>query len=379
MTAASEVIVVGLGAMGSATLLELARRGHRVTGIDRFTPPHTNGSSHGRSRIIREAYFEDPRYVPLVQRAYQRWQALEDEGSVTIFRQTGGLMLGNPASAVVRGALASARDHGLAHEVLDAEAIRRRFPAFRLQDSEIGVFEPRAGTLDPELAIATALRLARRHGAELRLGETFRAWRSDGEGVEVVTDAGTLRAGHLVLAVGPWAPEIVGELALPFVVQRNLLFWFTPVAHPEHFGPGALPVFIHETAPGEAWYGFPDVGDGVKVARHHHGETTTPAALRRTVTDAELTAMRSILRAHMPDADGPLRETAACMYTTVPDDHFVIDTHPASRAVTVASPCSGHGFKFASAIGEGLADMATGRPVAFDRSLFALARFAAGP
>ena len=378
MTAPLDVLVVGLGAMGSATLLELARRGHRVTGIDRFAPPHSNGSSHGRSRIIREAYFEDPRYVPLVQRAYQRWQALEEEGGVTVFRRTGGLMLGTTGSAVVRGALASAREHDLPHEVLDAEAIRRRFPAFRLQDDEIGVFEPRAGTLDPELAIATALRLARQHGAELRLGETVRSWRADGEGVEVVTDAGTLRVAHLVLTVGAWAPEVLRELDVPFTVQRNLLFWFTPAANPEQFAPGSLPVFIHETAPGAAWYGFPDVGDGVKVARHHHGEMTTPAALRRTVTDAELTAMRQILRTHMPGADGTLRETAACMYTSVPDEHFVIDTHPACPAVTVASPCSGHGFKFASAIGEVLADMATGRPVAFDRSLFALARFAAG-
>ncbi len=378
MTACPDVIVVGLGAMGSAAVLELARRGHRVTGIDRFTPPHANGSSHGRSRIIREAYFEDPRYVPLVQRAYERWRVLEQEGGVTILRETGGLMLGAPDSEVVHGALASARLHGLPHEVLDADAIRRRFPAFRLPEGDIGVLEPRAGTLDPELAIDTTLRLARQLGADLRLGETFQSWQPDGDGVAITTDAGTLRAAHLVLAVGAWAPDVFRELAIPFTVQRNLLYWFAPVANAAQFAPGALPVFIHETAPGEAWYGFPDVGQGVKLARHHHGEVTTPAALRRTVTDAELTAMRRILRSYMPDADGSLREAAACMYTNVPDGHFVIDTHPACNAVTVASPCSGHGFKFASAIGEGLADMATGRPVTFDRSLFALARFAAG-
>ena len=375
MTNSWDVIVVGLGAIGSATLHELARRGHRVLGIDRFAPPHALGSSHGKSRIIREAYFEDPRYVPLVQRAYECWRSLEAETGVAVLQQTGGLMLGAPDSGVITGALASARLHGLPHEVLDAREVGRRFPAFRLRDHEIAVLEPRAGFLVPELAIGASLDAARRHGAAVHTGETFLEWRAAGDGVEVITSAGRYTATRLVLSVGAWAPEVFRELQLPFTVQRNVLYWFAPAANPQLFAPERFPIFIHEMGPGEAWYGFPDTGDGVKLARHHHGESTSADALRRTVDDAELTAMRTIVRTFLPDADGPLREAAACMYTNVPDDHFVIDFHPACANVIVASPCSGHGFKFASALGEVLAEMATGQAVGFDTSLFSLARF----
>ena len=376
MPEAWDVIVVGLGAMGSATLHQLARRGHRVLGIEQFTPGHALGSSHGRSRIIREAYFEDPRYVPLVQRAYECWRAFEDESGVTVFRQTGGLMLGAPESPVVSGARRSAELHGLAHEILSADEVHRRHPAFRLREHEIGVFEPRAGMLAPELAITTSIALARRHGATVTTGEAMHSWSASGDGVEVLTSAGTYRGARLILTVGAWAGKVFGELGIPFTVQRNVLHWFTPLRNAHHFAPEQLPIFIHQTESGQAWYGFPDVGDGVKLALHHHGETADPDMPRRTVTDEEVEAVRRIMRQHLPDADGPLRESQPCLYTNVPDEHFVIDTHPAHDAVIVASPCSGHGFKFSSAIGEVLADMATDRPVGFDTSLFSLARFA---
>ena len=370
-----DVIVVGLGAMGSATLHQLAKRGQRVLGIEQFTPGHASGSSHGKSRIIREAYFEDPRYVPLVQRAYECWRALEDESGVSIFRQTGGLMLGAPDSAVVSGARRSAELHGLAHEILSADEVRRRYPAFRLAEQEIGVFEPRAGILSPERAITTNIAMALRHGATVKAQESMRAWRAVSDGVEVTTSVGTYRATKLVLTVGAWAGKVFGELGIPFTVQRNVLHWFTPLRSAPQFAPERFPIFIHELPSGQAWYGFPDTGDGVKLALHHHGEIADPDALRREVHDDEVEVVRQIIRHHLPDADGPLRDSQPCMYTNVPDNHFVLDTHPAHDAVIVASPCSGHGFKFSSAIGEVLADMATGSPVQFDTSLFSLARF----
>lgn len=372
-----DVIVVGLGAMGSATLHQLAHRGHRVLGIEQFAPPHDRGSSHGKSRIIREAYFEDPRYVPLVQRAYQCWRELEVESGASLFRQTGGLMLGARDSEVVAGARRSAELHNLPHEVLNADEVRRRYPAFRPRDDDIGVMEPRAGMLHPELAISTCIDLALADGAEVRTGEALLSWRALGDGVEVTTAHGTYAAARLVLTVGAWAGQVFRELSLPFTVQRNVLYWFAPVRHAVAFAPSRLPIFLHELSPELTWYGFPDTGDGVKVAIHHHGEATEPDALRRAVHDSEVAHMRDIIAAYMPDANGALLATAACMYTNVPDSHFIIDHHPEHANVIVASPCSGHGFKFASALGEVLADMATGVAPSFDTSLFSLSRFGA--
>lgn len=373
-----DTIVVGLGAMGSATLHQLAKRGRRVLGIEQFTPGHARGSSHGKSRIIREAYFEDPRYVPLVQRAYECWHALEAESGVTVLRQTGGLMLGAPSSEVVSGARRSAALHGLSHEVIDAVEVRRRYPAFRPAEHEIGVVEPRAGMLAPELAITTFTELAQRHGATIQTDEALMSWRPNGDGVQVSTTKGTYRAATLILTVGAWAGKVFGELSLPLTVQRNVLHWFTPRQNAEQFAPEQFPIFIHDHGDGPAWYGFPDTGDGVKLALHHHGDVADPDALRHHVRDDEVELVRTIVRRFMPDADGPLRASQPCMYTNVPDDHFIIDRHPDHASVIVASPCSGHGFKFSSAIGEVLADMATGDRVAFDTSLFSLARFSAG-
>ncbi|MBL0170321.1 MAG: N-methyl-L-tryptophan oxidase [Gemmatimonadaceae bacterium] len=375
MTTSYDVIVAGLGAMGSLTLHQLARRGHRVLGLDRFDPPHAMGSSHGQSRIIREAYFEDPRYVPLVQRAYACWAELEAERGATIFRQTGGLMLGPPDGTLVRGARLSAELHRLPHELLDAKEVARRFPAFRPDPEMVGVWEPRAGVLLPEIAIESALTVARRNGAEVHTGESLVGWSAIAGGVEVVTTAGRYTAASLVLSVGAWTRQLVEELALPLVVQRNVLLWFAPVRTPERFTPDAFPIFISEHDPGQMWYGFPDLGDGVKVARHHFGGATHPDSIDRDVSMDEVEGVRAIIRRHIPDADGMLRQTAVCMYTNAPDEHFVIGRHPGHPAVIVASPCSGHGFKFASAIGELLADLATDREPSFDLSLFALDRF----
>ncbi|HEY9517598.1 MAG TPA: N-methyl-L-tryptophan oxidase [Gemmatimonadaceae bacterium] len=371
-----DVIVAGLGAMGSATAFHLASRGRRVLGLDRFVPPHALGSSHGRSRIIREAYFEHPLYVPMVQRAYLNWAELERLSGRRLLVRTGGLMIGPPDGLVAGGARRSAIEHDLAYEELSSREVRRRFPGYRPSDDMVGIWEPRAGFLIPEAAIETHLALARERGAEVRVDEPVVAWRAMGDDVEVVTPCGTYTAGCLVLAVGAWMKQLVPELELPLVVERNVMHWFRPENSNDLFAPERFPVFLCEFAPGRAWYGIPDSGDGIKVALHHQGELTDADALRRDVAPEEIARIRSLMEVFMPlVADAECVESAACMYTNTPDEHFVIDRHPGCPSVIIASPCSGHGFKFSSAIGEILADLATTGKSRFDLSPFRLDRF----
>ena len=372
-----DVIVVGLGAMGSQTLAHLARRGIRAMGFDRFSPPHDQGSSHGKSRIIREAYFEDPIYVPLVRRAYECWTELEAESGTTLFRRTGGLCYGPAAGELVSGARRSAELHGVAHESLDAAALRARFPAFVIEDDWVGVLESRAGILDPERAISAAIDVARRHGASVRTGEPVLRWRQEGEGVVVETAEGSYRAGQLVLSAGMWIGELVRELNLPLVVQRNAVYWFEPRGDAALFAPDRFPVFLGDLSPELMLYGFPDTGDGVKVALHHFGPPVSPDASDRTVGAAEIDHLRGLLQRYLPAANGPLRATGVCTYTNLPDEHFLIDRHPQASCVWIASPCSGHGFKFSSAIGELLADLLTTGRAGFDLAPFAIGRFGA--
>jgi sarcosine oxidase len=368
-----DVVIAGSGAMGSAAARAVARRGLHVAAYDRFAPPHALGSSHGRSRIIREAYFEHPSYVPLVQDAYRLWDELEREAGVRLLLRTGGLMVGPPDGALVSGALASARRHGLAHEVLDATGIRERVPALRPAAGMAGVWEPNAGVLFPEAAITAQLDSARRHGATLRVDEPILSWRPDGDGVEVRTARESVRAGRLVLAAGAWLPALAP--ALPLAVERVTLCWFEPARAPEAFDPGRFPVFILEHARDRFIYGFPRLDGAVKIARHHEGEPADPAHPRHGVAPAEVEAVRALFRPFLPDADGPLRETAACMYTNTPDGHFVIGPDPRHPAVTLVSACSGHGFKFAPAIGEIVADLVAGGGTRRDLTLFAPDRF----
>ncbi len=371
------VAVVGLGAAGSATAAHLAERGVRVIGFDRFAPPHDQGSSHGRSRIIREAYFEHPLYVPLVQRAYALWDALERQTGRTLFRRTGGLMMGPRDGVVVSGALASAEEHRLPHELLDSTTVTVRFPAFHLPSEHVAVFEPRAGMLDPEQSITAHLDVARDAGAALRLGEEVRGFRAlTGGGVEVESASGVTRADHLVLATGAWTGPMLGDLALPLVVERNVVHWFESV-RPKDSAPERMPVFIHESTPGRAWYGFPDTGDGLKIALHHQGRPTTAAQVSREVGAEEIHAVRSLAKRFLPGLAGVHRSASVCLYTNTPDEHFLIDRHPAHQQVTVVSPCSGHGFKFAPAIGELVADLVMERDPRFDITPFRIARLLA--
>lgn len=371
MAQSFDVIVAGLGAMGSAVAFHLAARGRRVLGLDRFQPPHEQGSSHGLSRIIREAYFEHPLYVPLIQRAYDLWADLEQESGQAILTPTGGLMIGRPDGVLVGGAARSAREHHLAHRLLNAAELRRDFPMFAPAADMGGVWEPRAGILCPEVAIRAHLAQAARHGAELRFHEPVLHWATDGDGVRVVTAAGEYHAARLVLSAGAWLNSLLPAAPLPLQIERQVLYWFTPATRTDEFAPARCPISIWEYAPQQFFYTFPDQGEGVKVALHHQGEATTAEAVRRDVDAAEVEHMRQLLRQFLPAADGPLRASAVCVYTNTPDEHFLLDQHPAHPSVFIASPCSGHGFKFSSAVGEIVADRLEGRPDRFDLSLFA--------
>jgi sarcosine oxidase len=384
MSEVYNVIVLGLGAMGSAAAYHLAAQGSRVLGIDRFHPPHTFGSSHGRTRIIREAYFEHPSYVPLVQRAYVLWDALEKTSGTQLRLQTGGLMIGRSDSTLVTGALRSANEHQLSHQLLSTAELRKRFPVFNPGEGIIAVWEPRAGILFPELIIQTHLKLAEKKGATLRFNECVLNWEREGNGVRVITSSGTHRAARLLLAAGAWLNSLFNpksnpidsppQSTLPLSIERQVLFWFEPVSQHAQFQPQHCPIYIWEYEPGRFFYGFPDLGGGIKVAFHHQGEISHPDQLRRETDPTEVEAMRSLLQRLMPSAAGPLRSEAVCMYTNTPDEHFIFDWHPKHKQVLIASPCSGHGFKFSSVIGELAARLLTGRSVPFNTERFQSSR-----
>jgi sarcosine oxidase len=370
-----EVIVLGLGAMGSAAVYHLARRGIRVLGIDQFDPPHTLGSSHGDTRVIREAYFENPVYVPLVQRAYELWAELEKDFGEQLYLRTGGIMVGLPEGRVVSGTLRSAREHGLAHEVLDSAEIRKRFPGLHPSPKMIGVLEPRAGIVFPEKCVAAHLVQARKLGAHVITNEKVQNWKVLAGVVEVPTSRGVFRGKRLVLAAGAWLPEIARELHVQFQVERQVLLWFEALK-PELFQPSAFPIHLWEYEPGRDFYGFPDLGTGVKIAFHHTGEFTSAERVDREVHERDILAMRGILEKFLPDANGEFIRGTVCLYTNTPDGHFLIDYHPQHPEVVVGSPCSGHGFKFAAAIGEMLADLAMGTKPRVQADLFQFKRFA---
>lgn len=372
-----DVVVAGLGAMGSAAVYHLAKAGCSVLGLDAHTPPHSFGSSHGLTRIIREAYWEHPLYVPLVRRAYELWADLELESGEVLYRRTGGLMIGMPGGSLVGGTLRSIREHGIGHEVLSVSEIASRYPVIGIPDDKmVGVLEHRAGMLFPEKCIEAHLRLAAARGAELRYGEPVAGWKPDGSGVRVSTPAGEYRAGRLLISAGAWASKLLEGLGLPLSVERQVLVWFKPSSDPRAFEPENLPIFLWEYGNNHMIYGFPDTGQGVKVAFHHNGRIVDPDRIDRTVGASDIEDLRIVLSQFMPGAGGEVLQSAVCMYTNTPDGHFLIDFYPHSDKVLIASPCSGHGFKFAPAIGEALCRLSIDGKAGFDLSPFRLDRIA---
>lgn len=368
-----DVIVVGLGVMGSAAVHQLSLAGAKVLGLDSFIPPHAQGSSHGESRIIREAYFEDPMYVPLVQRAYEKWSALESATGEQVYVATGGLMMGAPDSELITGTLASVKEHHLDHHVLTAGDIRSKYPVFQVSDEHMGVWEPRAGVLFPETAIRLQLSEAQRHGAHIQTQCPVLNWHCEPAGVQVKTSSGTYDTRKVVFAAGAWMKALLPFL--PLEVTRQILFWFSPT-EPDVFAPSDFPVYIWEYEPGQHFYGFPAFGNGAKVARHHKGLSALPDQLDREVKKTEIEDIQQLLQRYIPSMPGTLTQTAVCMYTHSPDSHFILDQHPDyPEQVWVLSPCSGHGFKFASAIGEWVAQQVLQGESELDLSRFGLRRF----
>jgi sarcosine oxidase len=376
-TRSYDAIVVGLGAMGSAATYQLAARGASVLGIEAFGRAHELGSSGGLTRIIRLAYFEHPDYVPMLRAAWEMWPEIEAEaGRGQLMQITGGLYIGRRGSAVLDGSLKSAETHGLAHDMLDAEEMARRYPALQLDPDMDGLHEPLAGILFPDKCIDAHLTLAERAGAELHFGEGVTSWSSDGSGFTVSTDAGTYRADKLVIAAGAWLPKLAPELELPLTVERNVLFWYEPIASPEIFEPDRLPVWILEIDDEHAFYGFPNVpGQGVKVARHHGGRPVDPDDVDREATDADEQPAREFMARYMPLANGVRLDSRVCMYTNTPDFNFILDFHPDDERVIIASPCSGHGFKFSNVIGSILADLTLAGRSSFETGFLSLDRF----
>ncbi len=357
-----DVIVVGAGGMGSAAAWQLARRGQRVLVLERYDIPHAYGSSHGISRIIRLPYYEDPAYVPLLRRAYELWREAEAASGKELLVVTGSVDASPEWDPLFQGALASARQHALPHEVLTGAEVNARFPGYRLPSAHRAVFQSQGGLVASERAVVAHVALALARGADIRARERVLGWDAHpgGEGVAVMTDKGRYQAARLVLAAGAWMGELARPLAGVAVAERQVLAWLQP-RRPEWFGPDRFPVFNLQVDEGR-YYGLPIYEvPGFKFGRYHHqGETGAPGALLREPDAADEALLRGFAERYFPDGSGATLALRACMFTNTPDEHFLLDRHPDHPQVVLASPCSGHGYKFCSVIGEILADLATG-------------------
>jgi sarcosine oxidase len=377
------VIVVGLGAMGSAACCQLSKRGVSVIGIDRYAPPHDRGSTHGETRITRLAIGEGSEYVPLVKRSHELWRELERETDSTLLTQTGIVVLGHTTSQFLRETRAVAREHSIEHRALTNDELRTLHPMFAVDEQTEAYYEPEGGYVRPEAAVSAQLEFARRHGASVRLGERVLGWSASSDGVTVTTTAGGHSADRLVLCAGPWITELFPEGRDVFAVYRQLLFWF-PIkrgypllrdmpAFVWDFG-GADDGMVHLSG----FYGFPAIDGpdgGVKAASESYEHTTAPDGRRHPATPAEAAQMyEECVAPHLPWLGSEPIRTVSCLYTSTLGSRFVIDRHPAHEPVLIVSACSGHGFKHSAAIGEAIADWAGGREPAIDLSPFSLSR-----
>jgi len=364
-----DVIILGTGGVGSAAAYQLAKRGTKVLGIDQFPGGHDRGSSHGETRVIRQAYFEHSDYVPLLLRAYELWRELEQESSAELLHQVGLLQVGPPDGLVVRGVLEAAKLHSLTVDSLTGPEITRRFPGFRAPAGDVGVFEPAAGYLRVERCVLAHLEAARQHGAEFCFGATARVWQPEGHGVSVETDQGRFSAAKLIVTAGPWAPQMLADLGVPLVVRRKHLYWFPTTDSSYHQSTGC-PTYLYELPHG-VYYGFPQIDAlGVKVAEHSGGDTITdPTNDPRPFDAADLARVEAFLSENLPGVGRPMQHRSVCFYTMSPDEHFLVDRHPHYQNVAFAAGLSGHGFKFTSVLGEVLADLAlsgqTNLPIGF--------------
>jgi sarcosine oxidase len=377
-----DVIVLGLGAMGSATAQQLAQPHMRVLGIEQFVSPHDQGSSHGGTRMIRQAYWESPAYLPLVLRAYELWEKLERDAGAKLLHITGGLILGSSDSPLVTGGIAAADQHSIKYAVLSPRQIHERFPAITPLTNDVAVYEEHAGYLLAEECIRVQLKLAAHGGAELHFEERVLGWSADSYGIQVSTDRCVYDAERLVITAGPWANQALSGL-FPLKVTRQVMTWIQPVAGIEPFLPDRFPVFLCDSPNGGSpGYGFPAVdggNGGVKAAIHGSHVVCTPETVDREVHEADLTAVIRKLSPRFPSLRGQILKAMTCLYTMTPDEHFIVGPHPRFPTVSVACGFSGHGFKFAPVVGEILAQLAIEGRSSHPIGIFSPGRFAPGP
>jgi len=383
-----DAIVLGLGAVGSASLYQLAKRGARVLGIDRYSPPHAFGSTHGESRVTRLAIGEGAHYSPLALRSHEIWRELEAKTGASLLTTNGGLIISGATSrATFHGAsffsntIEAARRHKIPHELFDAKQIRQRYPQFAIADEQSGYFEPSAGFVRPEECIRVQLDLAEEHGAEIHRNQTVTGFAQVGDGIAVTTKAGRFEAAQLIVAAGPWLPGLLAaNYSRHFKVYRQTLHWFDVEASHDQFTPERFPIFIWELPHARGGiYGFPAIDGrrgGIKIATEQFEATTTPESVSRDVTAAESTSVyRDLVAPHFPAVGPRCVKSAVCLYTVTNDFGFVVDRHPDFERVVIASPCSGHGFKHSAALGEAIAGLTLDRKSRFDLSAFSFARF----
>jgi len=379
-----ETIVLGLGAMGSAAVYQLAKRGNKVMGIDQFSPPHIYGSTHGDSRITRQAIGEGLQYTPIALRSYEIWREIEKETGKTLLEAVGGLIISSPIKTTenhvpdfFEKTVAAAKKYNIRHEILNAEAIRKRFPQFKVKDDEVGYYELEAGFLRPEACVSANLELARKHSAEIHSDEKVESFTQEGALVRVRTNRGEYTTEKLIVSAGPWLPDLMPEYAKILSVRRQVMFWFDTKDSIEPFLPKNFPIFIWELQEGDQGiYGFPaidGVRGGVKIANEQYATTTTPDTVDRKVTQEEISRMyEQVIKPYFPGLSDRCVKSVSCLYTIAPDFKFIIDTHPQYKSVIIASPCSGHGFKHSAGIGEILAQMVIDGHSKIDISSFKL-------
>ncbi|MGH3087595.1 MAG: N-methyl-L-tryptophan oxidase [Rubrobacteraceae bacterium] len=369
-----DAIVVGAGAMGSAAAYYLARRGKRVLCLERFGVPHNMGSSHGHTRIIRLAYYEHPSYVLLLRRAYELWREIQSEVGERLLHITGSVDAGPETSWVFEGSWKSCKLHDLPHEVLTGSELRRRHPGYHLPHDHLALLQPEGGFLAPERCIVSYVAAAQERGAEVHAHEPVLEWTPLENGVRVRTGRGSYEADKLVVTAGAWNGKLLDVLEGRAVPERQVLAWLQPT-QPEYFRPENFPVFNLLVDEGR-FYGFPVFGvPGFKFGKYHHlEEHTDPEEMDHEVHEYDEELLRAFAEKYFPEGSGPTMDLQTCMFTNTEDNHFVMDTHPDYEQVSFASPCSGHGFKFASVVGEILADLAENGLTRHDISLFRLDR-----
>jgi sarcosine oxidase len=370
-----DVIVIGVGGMGSATLFHLARRGLRVLGLERFDLVHEYGSSHGLTRIIRLAYWEHPTYVALLRRAYELWRELETLSAERLLHITGSVDAGPPGSSIFEGALKSSQLHGLPHEVMNGAELHRRFPGYGLQREMQCLFQPDGGFLLPERCNVAHVGGALALGAEVHCREPVLEWGTARGHVWVRTSRARYEAGKLVISAGPWASKLVPQLERLAVPERQVLAWLQPT-HPAHFEPGVFPVFNLEVEEGR-YYGFPSfLVPGFKFGKYHHlGEVVDADTANREPNEKDEGLLRQFARRYFPEGVGATLMLKGCLFTNSPDRHFILDLHPEHGEVAIAAGFSGHGYKFCSVVGEIMTDLAERGESAHDVGFFGMKRF----